>query len=57
MGRRSSRGKLTLDKETLGQLTLSPAELQRVAGGAATYTCLYFKMYLASNSNLCQSGN
>ena len=56
MGKRSSRRRLTLDKETLGRLTLSPAELQRAAGGAATYTCLY-KMYLASNTNLCQSGD
>ena len=53
MGRRSSRGKLTLDKETLGRLTLSPDELQRVAGGAYVPVRPGF---LASGSKLCQSG-
>jgi hypothetical protein len=56
MGRRSSRRRLTLNTETLGRLTLSPAELHQVVGGAATYTCLV-QYRLASGSKYCQSGN
>ena len=56
MGKRSSRRRLTLDKETLGRLTVSPAELHQVAGGAATYTCLYLQMYMASGTKYCASG-
>ena len=53
MGKRSSRRRLTLDKETLGQLTLSPTDLQRVAGGASGFA--YVQAQLASGSKYCQS--
>ena len=58
MGRRSSRRRLTLNNETLGQLTLSPADLHQVAGGASgwTYYCAY-QGRLASGSKYCQSGD
>jgi len=52
MGRESPRRKLTLNKESLARLTLSPAELQRVVGGAGS---VVFQQRLASNSKFCQS--
>ena len=64
MGRGSPRRRLTLNKETLGRLTLTPDELVRVVGGvtATTDTCedaLRGRRYIegASGSKFCQSGD